>query len=44
MNSRLLPEAADHIRLLRELLPRVDGILKRHQEGPRRYTLEGRLR
>jgi hypothetical protein len=41
MSSRLLLEIADYIWLMREVLPRVDASVKRHQEGPRRCTSEG---
>jgi hypothetical protein len=41
MNSRLLPETADDIWLMREVLPRIDRSAKRYQEGPRLCTSEG---
>jgi hypothetical protein len=41
MNSSLLPETANYIWLMREMLPRIDRSAKRHPEGPRLSASEG---
>jgi hypothetical protein len=41
MNSRLLPETADDIWAVRDVLARIDRGAKQHQGGPSLCTLMG---